>query len=259
MNGAGDIRPLLEAWPYDPVKNARVTRLDDGREVLQVRLPMGIEQYEMEGRPDGKRPHGMECSLDYYMSRLARLQATGKAHEFRLDPRACQELYAEGVLYYYRYLHLFQLQDWERTIRDTTRNLTLSDFVHQYAAEARDRKYLEQWRPYVTRMHAVASALAEVKRERHLKALRIVHAAEAAIRDMPEMDDESFRAERQRSLEILGQMATQIDKSRPLTEEERLDTELRKAVELEQFERAAELRDRLRLLRLTQPHAAGKA
>ena len=109
MRADEDLRPLLEAWPYDAARNVRVLRLPGGREVLQVRQPAGIEQYEMDGRPDGQRPHGVESCLDYHLARLARAEAAGKAEAFRLTPAQCQELFAEGTLYYHRYLHLFQM------------------------------------------------------------------------------------------------------------------------------------------------------
>ena len=56
MNNSPDLRQILKAWPYDPEHDARIVRGDDGRELLQVRTPLGIEQYEMDGRPDGLRP-----------------------------------------------------------------------------------------------------------------------------------------------------------------------------------------------------------
>src|SRR6516164_5389851 len=70
MNDSADIRRILEAWPYDPDKDARLTQGEDGREILQVRTPVGLEQYELDGRPDGARPHGMESALEFYLQRL---------------------------------------------------------------------------------------------------------------------------------------------------------------------------------------------
>ena len=58
MSKSWDLRAILAAWPYDPDDDARIVRGDDGREILQVRTPLGIEQYELEGRPDADRPHG---------------------------------------------------------------------------------------------------------------------------------------------------------------------------------------------------------
>jgi len=57
MNEDADIRGFLDSWPYDPEESVRVKEIG-GRFVVQVRLPFGIEQYERDNRPDGRRPHG---------------------------------------------------------------------------------------------------------------------------------------------------------------------------------------------------------
>lgn len=44
-----DLRQFLDSWPYDPAHNVRFARGANGREIIVVRQPMGIEQYEMEG------------------------------------------------------------------------------------------------------------------------------------------------------------------------------------------------------------------
>ena len=123
MNESPDLRKILKAWPYDPEHDARIVRGDDDRELLQVRTPLGLEQYELDDRPDGLRPHGMESALDYQTHRLNQAKFSGREADFELSPQECSELFHEGTLYYFRYVRLFQLKDWARTIRDTARNL----------------------------------------------------------------------------------------------------------------------------------------
>ena len=64
-----DLKALLESWAYDANDCVRVVTLADGRDVMQVRLPLGIEQYELSGRPDGRRPHDAESAFDYHLER----------------------------------------------------------------------------------------------------------------------------------------------------------------------------------------------
>jgi hypothetical protein len=244
-----DLKAFLESWPYDPDDCVRVATLADGRSVMQVRLPLGIEQYELDGRPDGRRPHDAESVLDYHLAQLEKARAAGKESVFRLNPDECVELFNEGVLYYYRYLHLFQLKDWRRTVRDTARNLRLFDLIHGHAARDEDKHYLEQWRPYVLRVNAIAAAMIELDENDHQKALAIVRATAETIGSLPEIDEETFKYERHRSLEALHELADQIEKSKPLTELEKLERQLDHAVTTEHYERAAELRDRIRVLR----------
>ncbi|MCX7591496.1 MAG: UvrB/UvrC motif-containing protein [Kiritimatiellae bacterium] len=247
-----DIKAILDAWPYDPENNVRVVRLRDGRHVIQVRLPLGIEQYERDGRPDGLRPHGMRSWLDYYIARREEARRGGHEDNFGLDEDDCANLFQEGIVYYYRYLHLFQLQDWRRTIRDTNHNLRLFDFVRKYAIRAEDREYLEQWRPYLIKMNAVATAMLAFQNDEHEKAIQIVSRAVSAVEALPEIDSETFREEKIRALESLRELNAQLMRTRPLSRLEMLEQQLRHAVENEDFERAAELRDRIRSLKNDQ-------
>jgi hypothetical protein len=239
-----DLRELLQAWPYDPEHNVRILDLGAGRQVLQVRLPLGIEQYELDGRPDGARPHQAESALEYYRQRLA-----AHGEPFVLEPSECAELFAEGTLYYFRYLHLFQVRDWDRVIRDTQRNLSLFDFVHEHARREEDRQQLEQWRPYLLRMHGIAQAMREWDAHHHDAALQIVQETTAQIHALPDLDGETFQIERQRSLEALRELENEIRQSRPRSALQQLEHDLQKAVEAQDFEQAAVLRDRIRALR----------
>jgi hypothetical protein len=244
-----DLRDILQGWPYDPENDARILKGEDGREVLQVRTPMGIEQYEMDGRPDGQRPHGMESALEFHLGRLQAAKAAGGEAEFDLNQRECSELFNEGTLYYFRYVRLFQLKDWPRTVRDTARNLRAFDFVHRYARREQDQQFLEKWRPYILRVNGCAAAMLAVEQGAYDKALRLVNEGIEKIEAIDDMDDETFRFERERSLTALRELAEQIRKNRPLSELERLEHQLRRAIETQEFERAAQLRDRLRELR----------
>jgi hypothetical protein len=252
MSDSGDIRKVLQSWPYDPDKDARLTQGDDGREILQVRTPVGIEQYELDGRPDGARPHGKESALEFYMERLEKSQAQGKQGEFKLGKRECNELFSEGTLYYFRYVRLFQLKDWQRTVRDTERNLRVFDLIHEYAQREEDQQFLEKWRPYIIRIHCTASAMVALEKRAYDGALTIVNEGVKNIEALEDFDDETFQFERGRSLAALQELASQIEKNRPLSELERLEHQLRRAIERQEFERAARLRDRIRDLRKQQ-------
>lgn len=249
MKRSVDIRQILDSWPYDPNDDVRVVQGDDGRELIQVRTPVGIEQLEITGRPDGLRPYGMESALEYHLRRLEQAKQSGKEAEFELSPDECAELIDEGTLYYLRYLRLFQLQRWAEVVRDTARNIRLFDFVHKYAAREQDKYHLEKWRPYIIRMNAVAAAMLELEKGLFERALTLLHGAIDQIESLPDIDDETFQFERQRSLLALRELVMQIDKNRPLSELERLERQLKRAIETQQFERAAELRDRIRSLR----------
>ncbi len=252
MSDSVDLRRLLQSWAYDPDDDARLARGDDGREILQVRTPLGIEQYEMEGRPDGLRPHGKESALEFYSQRLETAKEAGRESEFELNPQECGELFTEGTLFYFRYVRLFQLKDWKRTVRDTARNLQVFDLVHRYASREEDQDFLEKWRPYIIRVNATAGVMMELDKQAYQTALDLANAAVEQIAALEELDDETFKFERERSLGAMRELATQIEKNRPLSEVERLEHQLRRAIERQEFEQAAQLRDRIRELKKHQ-------
>ena len=252
MSDAFDLRALLKSWPYDPDQDARFTRGADGRELVQVRTPLGIEQYEVDGRPDGERPHGVESLLVFHSERLAKARAEGRENEYELTPEECGELFTEGTLYYFRYVRLFQLKDWVRTVRDTARNLEVFDLVRRHARREEDQQFLEKWRPYIIRVNSTAAVMLELERRSYDKALRLATEAVHRLETLEELDDETFRFELERSLMALRELAEQIQKNRPMSELEQLEHQLRRAIERQEFERAAQLRDRIRALRKQQ-------
>ncbi len=253
MSKQFDLREIFDSWPYDPDDCVRLVRGADGREIMQVREPLGIEQYEVDGRPDGERPYGMESVLEHHLSRLAKARA--EVESLKLSTEECAELFNEGVLYYYRYAHFFQLKDWARTARDTARNMRLFDFVHRHARREEDRMQLEQWRPYILRMNAIARAMIKLEAQQHDEAIAIARGAIEQLEALPLLEHETFQFERERSSVALREFVEQTMKTRPRGEAERLQEELQKAIKAEHFERAAQLRDRLRILR---DAAAGK-
>ena len=249
-----DIGSILQAWEFDPEANVRKIWGDDGVQKIQVRVDQGafqgILQMNLDGRPDGKKPYGMDFVLDYYLGALEhyRRKRGGDDAGFSLDREACKELFDESARVYGRYIFLLQLNDYERVVRDTERNMSLFRFVHQYAEEEEDRNHLERWWPYILRIHATARALQAAAGKDYDRALAIVDEARERIRNLPEVEAEEFYVERERSEEALEELEQELNSQRPLSRREELEHQLQEAVEREEFERAAEIRDALKQL-----------
>lgn len=250
-----DIDSILQNWEYDPQANVRKLWGEDGIQKLQVRVDQGafqgIMQMNLDGRPDGKRPYGFEFALDYYRKGLEnyRERHAGNSAGFTLDRAACQELFDESARVYGRYVFLLQLKDYKRVIRDTERNMGLFRFVNAHAEAEEDRLNLEKWWPYILRIHATARALLVFQEKQYQEALAIVRQAAEQIRSLPEVQAEEFFAERERSQQALAELEEELSRNRPLSQEELLQQELQQAIDREEFERAATLRDQLRRLR----------
>ena len=150
---------------------------------------------------------------------------------------------------YQRYVVLLQLEDFQRVIRDTERNMRLFRFVNRCAADEDDCNRLEKWWPYVLRIHHTARGLLCLGAGDFEGARQAVRTARDLIGDLAEMEDEVFQTERQRSLAALDELAKAIEKQRPLDQVERLEQKKNEAVRSEQFELAAELRDRIAALK----------
>ena len=243
-----DITDILREWEYEPGNQIRIIRADDGREVLQVRQPLGIEQYELDGRPDGKRPFGGESVLDEYLRRLdnyVETHATDKGFVITHDDFLL--LHSEAIIYYFRYLVLFQIGDFIRTARDTEHNLKICDLVEDFSDSEEDKREILQYRPYIIRMNAIARAMISLNSGMKDAAENILKTAIDNIESMPEVDTPAFQFERVRSVNYLKSALKQMseDKESPIA---KLKRELEQAVEREDYEKAAELRDKIKEL-----------
>jgi excinuclease UvrABC helicase subunit UvrB len=89
----------------------------------------------------------------------------------------------------------------------------------------------------------------ELEGQRPESALKIVRDAIVKIEGLEEMDNPTFKFERDRSLTALHELAKQIEKAKPVSATEQLEAELHKAVAAQEFEKAAVLRDKIRELK----------
>jgi hypothetical protein len=240
-----DLTMLLNGWEYNAneVTVRKITGID-GREKIQMRLDLGVLQMETEGRPDGKHPHGFECLLEYYTERRNRAEEDGESLSLIGDE--CSDLKQEAMQYYYRFLSLFHLGDYFGVLRDTQRNLRVFDLIRDNAAEESDRTSLEQFRPYVLMMNTRARAcLSLEERDFDLALVQIDQGVERIESFFREVEREEL-IEGCREISFLVDWADRIRSNRPVSPEERLRRELRMAVESEDYERAAELRDEIK-------------
>lgn len=246
-----DITGILNEWSFDPEANVRKIAGEDGVEKIQVRVDQGafqgILQLNLDGRPDGRRPHGQDFALDHYRGTLEqhRHQHETEDEGFALDGQACKELFDEGARVYERYAFLLQLKDYQRVVRDTERNMTLFRFVNRYAEQQQDRDNLERWWPYILRINGMAKAMLAVDDDDYDRALDIVHQTGDQIGSWPEVEAEEFFVERERSEAALEELEQELMQKRPLSHQEQLERSLQEAIDSEEFERAAVLRDEI--------------
>ena len=240
-----DLRTILDGWDFEPGKiSVRKIVGRDGREKIQTRIDLGVLQMECAGRPDGLRPQGCESLLDYHEQRLrAHVAMAGTDEDFLLSPEDCRELRHEAYLFYQRYLSSYVLEEFAAVEQDTARNLRVIDLCGRYGASERDRALLQSQRAYVMMMHVRARVQLALAREHPEEALQI---AEQGITDLERqyVDDEEDDSWL-READTLRGLRQEILEKLPEDAPARLLSELERALATEDYERAAELRDRL--------------
>jgi hypothetical protein len=240
-----DISILLNGWEYNSNEvTVRKIMGADGREKIQMRLDLGVLQMETEGRPDGKRPHNCECLLEYYSEKRLRDDELGQP--LALSGDECAEIKQEAMQFYYRYLSLFHLGDYYGVLRDTQRNLRAFDLIRECAADDAERLALEQFRPYVLMMNTRACACISLEERSFDLALDQIGSGVERIEGFFREIDREELIEGCREISFLEDWAERIRTNRPLSPAERLRRDLRMAVEAEDYERAAQLRDEIK-------------
>jgi len=242
-----DLNTLLKDWPHETgaIKVRKILGLD-GREKLQLRIDLGLLQMEMSGRPDGHRPHNCESLLQYHQRRAARSEARGDAYE--LSAEQCSELQQEGIQYYHRYLSLFQINEFHAVIRDTQRNLDLFEFVSEHTDRDELAWSFEQFRPYVLMMNTRAKASILLSDGKFAEAMREIERGRDNIQEFFQQSHFPELAQKSSEIAFLEEWLEEVSSKRPLSKLEIMQREMEGAIASELYERAAELRDAIKLL-----------
>jgi len=238
MSRRQSIDQILREWPYDPgTVNVRLVRTDVDREVIQMRIDMGLLQLETTGRPDGDRPGGYETYFDYLVSQ------TFHDEDFELSERHCQEVDREFVQFYHRRICWLTLRRYARAMADAEHTLNLMDFCAEHSPDEEWTMSHEQYRPFVLFHRIQASALDQLDHQSAEAAVHTINVGLEELRDLfaqhevEEMFDESELAVRLSELREALRDRYQVGRT--------LQEQLEDAVAREQYELAAQLRDEL--------------
>lgn len=240
MPSPRDIDTVLKGWDFQPGEvNARLVKTRNGRAVLQMRVDMGLLQMEIEHRPDGARPHGAETFYDYLVGEVVR-----EGGSFRLSREQCAEADREFIQFYHRRLCWLSLREYRRAARDADHSLAFLDFAREHSDDEEWTLSHEQHRPFVLFHRVQATALAELEEHGPEAAIAEINAGLGRFRELFERydaaeqyaDDELVR----RLMEMRENVRSRFEVGPTLTEQ------LDEAVRAENYELAAELRDRIR-------------
>jgi len=243
-----DLDELTRDWECPPGElRARVVVGRDGTELLQLRVDLGVMQMFSEGRPDGQRCHGLPTAREYV------------EHELRvgdtLSPLDWQELERELVQTNYRRVAFSTLAEEALGTNDAAEaarfiNGALRDIEACLAILAlMDRMEVED------QEHESLQPTLVFDRARLLAQLRIVEGSfESAIEEaeagagalnelLSALGYDEEQREQDPGVTYLSELGQRLRQEYGVTQT--LRERLERAIEDEDFERAAEIRDEL--------------
>lgn len=234
---------MLRNWDYDPSSiSARWIQGRDGKLRVQLRLDLGLFQMNVDGRPDGTRPHGHTSLVDYYLAR----EKDAGSESIALDSESCGELQQEAMQYYYRYLSFYALHHFDGVITDTEHNLALLAFVARRTEDDDLAWQFMQFYPYVRMMNARARAEKAVEAKKYEEAIAALQDALKDIQAFWDEYGEGDSTEATQEVELLTDLLNQVSKRKPKTHVDKLREQMAQAISMENYEKAAMIRDKLR-------------
>jgi hypothetical protein len=251
MSDRRDISPLLASWSLeDGTVTARRILGEDGREQIQLRIPMGLLQFCPDGRPDGISPEGHESVLAWLRYLV---QAGGK-----LTGEHWHELDREIMQYYHRRIALLAIAeterreggnrqaavDYARVVRDADHNLDVMDFIKQYNRDEEFAQAHEQYRAFVLGHRTLGATHYWLCRGEPEEALAAIQIGLDRLRRVYEDRGDPEALRRDPTAAQLVRLSERIRKEYGI--DKTLQEQLREAVEAEQFEAAAQIRDQIR-------------
>lgn len=246
-----DLTEFLRDWPHEPGHvNARRIIGRDGEPKIQVRIELGVIHMEMSGRPDGRRPDGYASLLALQRHRMRQYQSqTGLDAGFVLSEDEARDLRDEALQYYHRYVALFAIGEYELVIRDTAHILEIDELCRAGAANPSDREALQPFRTSAVTMRARAGAEFALAAGQPKDAMNALDRGLAELRTVfqelgrPEAYDEA------NEVALLRGMRDVLVPKLPASQRVELHQRLQAAIEAENYELAAILRDEIRMMK----------
>ncbi|MCA9199829.1 MAG: UvrB/UvrC motif-containing protein [Planctomycetales bacterium] len=235
-----NIDRLLKEWPYQPdAVSVRMAKGMDGREVIQMRIEMGVLQLETTGRPDGERPGGESTILEF-LSELVQIDG-----QLAMTPDQCAEVDREFVQFYHRRVCWLALREFANAVRDADHTLALMDFCQQHSPDEAWTVQHEQYRPFVLFHRIQAAALNDLEDDNPETAVEAINQGLDQLRDLFnefEVDGEFEENELVvRLIELRESLREKFEVGKTLQEQ------LSDAIAHEEYEEAARIRDQIAL------------
>ncbi len=238
-----DIDNIIQNWQYKPgLAQARLVQARDGRQVIQLRVDLGLLQLETTGRPDGEKPHGHDTYFHYLTEQVRLSRKAGQT--FTLSDEQCQEADREFLQFYHRRMCWLALRQYASAVRDADHTLSFMDLVRLYAPNEEYLEAHEQYRGFVLFQRTQASAAQEVENNAPEQAVREIHRGLDKLREFFALYEREDEMEEDGMVKHLRQVEAALREQYQIGMT--LEEQLQKAIADENYERAAQLRDALK-------------
>ncbi len=230
-----DITHLLKSWPF--VAGAPQLRFlvgIGGVRRIQARLETGILQFEVDGRPDGTRPDGCDSWMEYWAIRGGRFSAEGVG-----------AILAEVSLYHQRAVAFLLLDDLAACVRDCDRNLAAIKSVLVRGETEVDTSSCQLLYLATVLLRTRAEASMCVRLKDTQGALAAIDCGIAALQSPGAHLGQSSTWDSPESA-FLRAMRDALVPKLPSSQRVDLETRLKRALRLENYELAVILRNELR-------------
>lgn len=234
---------ILDDWPYDPdAVSVRMVKGRDGRDLIQMRIEMGVLQLETEGRPDGETPNGAP-SYFHYLTGIS--GERGNDYSFSVDE--CAECDREFVQFYHRRICWLAMREFRKAVVDADHTLQLMDLCREHSPDEEWTISHEQYRPFVLFHRIQADALAELDHHGPEKAVAAVNRGLEQMTEVFEGLGSEMAFDESELIERLNEFRETLREKFEISKP--LDEQLADAIAKEEYEKAAKIRDAMRAKR----------
>ena len=217
--------------------------MDHGKKIRIV-TDRGTFYFNVDGRPDG----GDSVLPNFIEKRSLHLRDSFEA--FTLSDYDVQSLSEEAFLYRLRREYFFKVGDYARAIRDVNTGIQIIELITLHADNPELRIFFIQFRPDQEIFKRTAEARLAIQQKDYFLARQRVELAAAFVREFSQLHGEAFPEDwLEKRLEQLKSVYDEFGKMwendlSPLRNSlPSIEQQLKTAIEFEDYERAAELRD----------------
>ncbi len=255
-----DLRIILDGWRFDEEEEANNVRKIiglDRRPKLQIRLRDGVIQWEVDGPPSGDCPYGCQSVLAYckrLVQGLSSAEPASESVDFRLDDALLDELESELNDYTKRRQAFLLIGDYYHALRDALHALEILEFVREWVDDSGVVFHFDRGRPAIIADRAHAEAFLGIQGQQLQQAVRALSKGVEEIEEFFQYHALAGQIpkslERRALIDLRRSLRERYNV--PLTDAELLHTlraEQQVAIEQENYEMAARLRDKIGILR----------